>query len=65
MTLNLYDEQDWPDTPNITTQAPIPSQGPQSTSTPITRVEYLQLRTEPDAGQTLEIQSPWDQLHQQ
>ena len=55
MALNLYgflDEQDWPDTPNIPTQAPIPSQGPQSTLTPITRVEDLQLRTEPDASQT-------------
>ena len=55
MALNLYsflDEQDWPDTPNIPTMAPIPSQGPQSTLTPITRVEDLQLRTDPDAGQT-------------
>ena len=37
MALNLYgflDEQDWPDTPNIPMQAPIPSQGLQSTSTP-------------------------------
>ena len=55
MALNLYsflDEQDWPDTPNIPMQAPIPSQGPPSTLTPITRVEDLQLRTEPDKGQT-------------
>ena len=54
MALNLYgflDERDWPDTPNIPTQAPIPSQGPQSTLTLITRVEDLQLRTEPDEGQ--------------
>ena len=61
MALNLYgflDEQDWPDTPNIPTQAPIPSQGPQSTLTPITRVEDLQLRTEPDEGQATGNMSP-------
>ena len=55
MALNLYgflDEQDWPDTPNIPTQAPIPSKGPQSTLTPITRTEDLQLGTKPGEGQT-------------
>ena len=55
MALNLYsflDEQDWPNTPNIPMQAPIPSKGPQSTSTPITRIEDLQLGTKPGEGQT-------------
>ena len=53
MTLNSFlDEQDWPDTPNIPMQAPIPSKGPQSTLTPITRIENLQLGTKPGEGQT-------------
>ena len=39
-------------------QAPIPSQGSQSTLTPITRVEDLQHITEPDAGQTTKDMIP-------
>ena len=64
--LNLYgflDEQDWHDTPNIPMQAPIPTKGPQSTSTPLTRIEDLQLGTKPGEGPTTRDTPPWYILH--